>query len=285
MRTAYFAVVASLVLLATGPARGQAPVLLRVGVENDAGAAALARVRDAGAFARAGISLDVVTLPRSSAGEAGIVNGALEIAAAAPTALAIAHDRNQPFSIIAAANVYHSDRPDTALIVARAARFARGRDFTDKTIGVPAVGGLASFATRAWVDRDGAVNVQQRDVAPDDAAAALDSGRIDGAVLSEPALSRALGTGKYRVAGRPYDAIGTRFITVAYYARNDWILANRDAIDRFITAMRQSDAPAVAPAEVQPAIAVLVRYALLPKAFPADQMIYPGALPGAPRGR
>jgi len=299
MRKALWVAFASILVLTIATARGQAPpTLIRVGVEADDGSTPIFWAKDAGLFARAGLNVDVQRLPRSSAATAAISDGAFEIARATTLALVVAHDRSEPFSIVAPADAYRSDHPDAALIVPAASRLSRGREFGGKALGVPALGDVATLATRAWLDADHAGPVQMLEVPPATVNAALDGGRIAGAPLGEPELALAVASGKYRVAAKVFDAIAPHFVRSAYFARNDWILANRDIVDRFLAVIREANAyvgvhesetpPGIAhparpadvdPAEVQPIIALLVRYQVIAKAFPAQQMIYPSALP------
>ena len=63
--------------------------------------------------------------------------------------------------------------------------------------------------------------------------AALDTGRIDAAVLTEPLLSQTLNSGLARVLGKPYDTIAPRFMIAAVVAMTEFINANKDAVQRF----------------------------------------------------
>jgi ABC-type nitrate/sulfonate/bicarbonate transport system substrate-binding protein len=312
MRKGLWVVVASILLLTTAAARSQtSPTVIRVGTESDDGATPLLWARSAGLFAKAGLSVSIERVTNSAAATTAVFGGDLEIARANALALVVAQDRSQGFSIVAPAASYRSEQPDAALVVLTGSTRSRARDFTDQTIGVPAIGDMNSLAARAWLDKNGsgqAVRLVEVGATP---LAALDAGRVAGVTLNEPALSAAVASRKVRVVTHVFDAIAPRYVESAYFARTSWILANRDAADRFLAVMREANAyvaahesetialiapflsrdPAtlaqmarperpvdVDPAELQPIIALLVRDGLIARTFPAQQIVYPNAL-------
>lgn len=312
MRMGLWVAVASVLLLTTAAARGQtSPTLIRVGTEADDGATPLLWARSAGLFAKAGLTVSIERITSSAAATAAISNGDLEVARTNALALVVANDRSQGFSIVAPAASYRSEQPDAALVVPAASTRSRARDFTDQAIGVPAIGDMNSLAARAWLDKNGgggAVRLIEVGTTP---LAALDDGRVAGVTLAEPALSAAVASRKVRVVAHVFDAIAPRYLESAYFARTGWILANRDVADRFLAVMREANAyvaaheretiaviasyvsrdpaalapmarPArpvdVDPAELQPVIALLQRYGVIARTFPAQQMVYPNAL-------
>jgi NitT/TauT family transport system substrate-binding protein len=321
MRIGLFAAVASVLLLTTAAARGQtAPALIRVGVDAADSATPLLWARSAGLFTKAGIVVDVQRIAGGSNATTAVLAGTLEIVCLDSLTVILAHERDLGLSIIAPAAVYRSDQPDAALVVPAQSQRARARDFTDQAIGVAVLGDMTSLAARAWLDKTGSGNAVRLVEIGSAGSAALDDGRVAGVTLGGPSLAAALASRKVRVAAHVFDAIAPRYVESAYVARNEWILANRELVDRFLTVMREANAyvgaheaetlPLIAgflsrdpgalaqmarparpadvdAAELQPLIALLARYQMIAKPFPAQQLIYPSALapPRAPQRR
>jgi NitT/TauT family transport system substrate-binding protein len=312
MRFGLWVAVACVLLLTTAAARGQStPTLIRVGVEANDAATPLLWARSAGLFTKAGLYVDIQRVDNSAAATTAVLGGTLEIAASGSLALILAHDRDLGFSIVAPAAVYRSDEPDAVLVVPATSTRSRARDFTDQAIGVTTLGDITSLAARAWLDKNGSGTAVRVVEVGSAAGAALDDGRVAGVALGGPALAAALASGKVRVAAHIFDAIAPHYVESAYFARNGWILANRDLVDRFLAVVREANAyvagheretipmisaylsrdpaslaqmsrparPAdVDAADLQPLIALLARYQVIPKAFPAQQLVYPPAL-------
>jgi len=143
------------------------------------------------------------------------------------------------------------------------------------------------------------------------AVAALTSHRIDAMALSEPLLTEALDTGKVRVFAKPQSAIADRFQAQAFVASSEFVAQHEDAMARFARAMHESaaynnahlaqtvnlvasfsDVPApviartvrsidgdyITSHNVQPLIDFAAKYGMIPKAFPAEDIISPVAL-------
>ena len=293
---------------------GAPETALRIGVQLDDGSAPILWAKNAGLFEKAGLAVDIQKFSSGTAAAAAIAGGALEIARSNPVALIVAHSRNVPFTVIAPVDSYRTERPDIGMLVLAKSPLSSARDFAGKTIGVSALGDFYTLAARAWLEKNGgsADTVKFVELPPPAIPAALDQGRIDGGPLSEPILEFALSTGKYRIAAKIFDAISPRFVESLYFARNDWLLANHNAVDRFIGVIRDANnyvnahenetigliasfmsldpaaitsmprperTPYVDPLEVQPIIELLARNKVIDKAFPAQEFIYPGALP------
>ena len=165
----------------------------------------------------------------------------------------------------------------------------------------------------AWVDANGgdSKTVHMIEVPNATLMPTLDEGRIDAMTLLPPFQAEALDSGKYRVLGKPYDAISKNFMIAGWVATNDWATKNADAARRFAAAMRESstycnanpektigvvaaftkvdpaialkgpgtnDPPYLAASDVQPVMEASVRYGLIPKAFDAATMLNPVVL-------
>ncbi len=135
---------------------------------------------------------------------------------------------------------------------------------------------------------------------------ALVAGRIDAALMVEPALDKAV-AGDGKVFAPIYDAIAKEFIDGGFFALADYVKTHMDAIHRFNTAMsaaakwgnanraasakileKYSGVPSgdmvhrvryyerLDPASIQPLIDAAAKYGTLKEPFPASNIIAPG---------
>jgi ABC-type nitrate/sulfonate/bicarbonate transport system substrate-binding protein len=119
-------------------------------------------------------------------------------------------------------------------------------------------------------------------------------------------MSGDLATGKFRILADMLNGYPGRILESAYFARKDWVDANRDAVARFAKVLAQASGyanthvnetvpllvsftgmdPNTAakmhktftaltfdPAQIQPVIDVAAKYQFIPKTFPAKDML------------
>lgn len=232
--------------LAWVPARLAAQALqhLTVGTAPiDAGMSAIIAEK-AGFYQRNGLDVDVQVMNSGAAASAAVVGGALNIGGTSVMGLITAHLKGVPFQIVAPTSLYVSERPSELLVVRNDSAIHTAADLNGKTFASPALRDLFSIATMAWVDQNGgdAKTLHEIELPPAATPAALEAGRIDAAVLAEPLLSQTVNAGTARVLGKPYDAIGKRFMIACQFAMADFVNANRDAIQRFARATLQANA-------------------------------------------
>jgi ABC-type nitrate/sulfonate/bicarbonate transport system substrate-binding protein len=68
---------------------------------------------------------------------------------------------------------------------------------------------------------------------------ALRAGRVDAVAVYDPFMG-SIAASDGRVLGRPYDAIGARFVNSAWFALKPWVDGHRDAALRFAKVMSQA---------------------------------------------
>jgi NitT/TauT family transport system substrate-binding protein len=229
-------------LLAAGTQRVRAADLpsIRVLYEPIDTATAVFCARDMGFFSRAGVSVDLQPMSTGSAMLAAATSGSVDVVLPNVLSLAEAVEGGLAMQVISANVVYTAKNPSTLLLVENASPIAGARDFSGKTIAVNVLNGLAWVAARAWIDRNGGDSKAVRFVEmpfstmPD----ALTAGRVEGAVVAEPALS--IARRDARVLAPVYSAIAPTFPIDAWVAPSSWIAANRDAARRFARAMHDA---------------------------------------------
>jgi NitT/TauT family transport system substrate-binding protein len=137
-------------------------------------------------------------------------------------------------------------------------------------------------------------------------ADAITKGRVDAAFIAEPFYS--LGKPAIRFFAPTYDGVAKRFLISAWVARREWIAQNPDVAAKFVSAMRTAAvwgnqtqnltasgailgkythiapdtiakmqraqfATQLDPVLIQPVIDVSAQFGVIPKAFPAAEII------------
>jgi NitT/TauT family transport system substrate-binding protein len=93
-----------------------------------------------------------------------------------------------------------------------------------------------------WVSQNGGDGKSLRPVElkPTEQLSALDVGRIDAAVFKTPFLTTALDSGKFRLLGKPLDAIAPHFLLSCWVATADFIAKNPAVVNAFVAALGES---------------------------------------------
>jgi ABC-type nitrate/sulfonate/bicarbonate transport system substrate-binding protein len=262
----------------------------------------------AGLFRQAGLDVTIDRANSGSAAAAAVMGGSVDIGKGNIMSVITAHAHNVPLIIVAPAAIYDPKTPDAALVVAADSPIHSAHDLIGKVVGVTGLNDLSSVATEAWLDGHGGdwrstkfIEVPYPSLLPE-----LEAGRVSAVVLLKPFLSDAVNAGKARVLGLAYSSISTRFLESVWYANGAYIASHPDVIARFQRVVAQASAytnthPAdtvdllvsftglepqraalvsrmvngtvVRPQEIQPVIDIAARFSLIPKAFPAQEII------------
>ena len=290
-------------------ATAQESTVLHVGSTANETYAQVYYAADMGFFKKAGLDVEITTITSGGTVLAGVASGALDIGAASTVALINAHARGIPVAVIAPGGIYTSTSPIAALVVAKDSPIRSGHDLEGKTVAVTTLRDLAQDGVMAWIDSNGgsSAQVQYVELAPSEMLAAVTQGRIAAAFIPEPALSKA--RTEARILGAAYDGIAKQFMAIGWLSTTAWIAKNPVTARKFADVMRQTGdwaihnraaateilakyskvpvetlrnmnhatfADHLDPALIQPVIDVAVRYKTLAKAFPAEELFYPG---------
>jgi NitT/TauT family transport system substrate-binding protein len=264
----------------------------------------------AGFYKKYGLDIDINIMNSGAAVSAAVVGGALKIGSTSLMGLIQAHTKGIPFQIVTPAAAYRTQRPSDVLLVRSDSTIKSAADLNGKTIATPALHDLLSVTTMAWIDQHGgdSKTVHQVELPPAATPAALQTGRIDAAAMSEPRVSQLIKSGDARAIGKPYDVIGEKFLISGFFAQPDVISANRDAIERlarahhdanvFANAHPDQTAPWLAEiahldvasvlqynraylsevllaADIQPMIDAAARFNIIERSFDAKEIISP----------
>lgn len=216
-------------------ANAQSPVKLRVSGPAEDDMIGVFWALDAGIFAKNGLDVEFHPANSGAAIMAAVVGGSVDVGKGSTLPLAAAHAKGVAFVLEAPANIWNSDRPPSALVVAKGAPIRTGRDLNGKTVAVPALGDLYSVSISAWIDKHGGDSrtVKFLELPQRAAADAIAQGRVDAANLGEPLLNDAVQSGKCEIIGHAQEAIARRFVSTAYFCSADFAAKNADALARF----------------------------------------------------
>jgi NitT/TauT family transport system substrate-binding protein len=264
---------------------------------------------DQGFFKKAGFDVQIDAINSGAAIAPAVQGGPYDNGHTSVAAIAIAHEHDIPFVMIAPGAAYTSKTPTSELLVSSSSTIRTASDLAGKTIAVVGLKGLTQLAVQAWLEQNhvASSSVKFTELTFTEMPQALATGRIDAAFVAEPALDRAR-QGGARIIGHPYDAVASDFLVGAWFVTRDYAVAHPDITRRFAAVMAEASRWANAhrdesaqilekytklaasptmvrvsypdrltAADVQPSIDLYARFGLLDKIFPARDLIDTGA--------
>ena len=233
-----------------GPAANAASTgdLIRVGSSPFEAAADAYYAQDQGFFERNGLNTTTQVIPNGAATLAAVVGGSLQIGLGNTLNVVQAVERGLKVEFIAPDYMYARDEPASSqLVVAPNSPIRTAKDLDGKTIAITSNPSIDSIAVDSWMEANGGdwTSVKYTEAHPDLMAAEVANGRVDAALIGQPALGAALAGGTVKVLARPYDAVGFRVMVTGYIATDAWAAAHPDDVRRFQTAINEAAAWAV----------------------------------------
>jgi NitT/TauT family transport system substrate-binding protein len=198
---------------------------------------------DMGFFKAVGIEANTQVIANGAAITAAVLGGAIDVAQSNIVSLALAHQRGLDVVVIAPAGIYSSKEPTSAIVVAKTSAFKTAKDLNGKTIACNGLQNISQIGPEAWLDKNGGdlASYKWTDMPFPDMIGAINTGRVDAALIAEPVLSDALANGS-RVLGYAYDAVAPSFLIGAWFTTGAWAKKNPDVVKRFQKAMATSAA-------------------------------------------
>jgi NitT/TauT family transport system substrate-binding protein len=308
-RGAFLRASAAAAFVAALPRRlGAAPqTLVTVGSIPSDTAAVVEYAFDRGEFKAAGLDVRISILNNGPAVAAAVVGGSLNAGAMNSGSIAVARARGLPLKYFAPCAVETPETKNDVIMVRKDSAIRSGADLNGKTVGIVAVKTMQYAAAMAWVDKHGgdSKTVKFIETPFPEMAAALDHGRVDATIPSEPFAS--MDRANHRVLGYTYDALPPRFMIFGFAATEQWLATNGDVALRFASAIRRTASwanthhdetaamlvqhtkvdPSIAhamaratygtslePALLQPVVDIMVRYGLLQQPMDAAELIW-----------
>jgi NitT/TauT family transport system substrate-binding protein len=183
------------------------------------------------------LAVDSQIMSNGAATIAAIMGGSIDLGGSNSLSFLQAREKGLPLKIVAPQAIYRTGSASTALVTSKDSPLRTGRDLTGKVVGVNALGGSPHIAVKAWIDKNGgdAAAVHFIELTFPSMPAAIAGGRVDAAMIAEPALTAALVNG--RLMGDAYGAIGPLWLSDAIVATEAWIEAHGDEAHRFAQAL------------------------------------------------
>jgi NitT/TauT family transport system substrate-binding protein len=279
---------------------------IRVGVTPIDSLAPVAYAMRTGMFEKARLQLDLSMMTSGNAITAAVVGGALDVGLSSLDAIIEGYLRGIALTIIAPGGLW-VDADTNGLLVPKSSPLRKASDFNGKTISANGLGTVGTVAMQAWVDQNGgdSKTLHFFELPPAAAVAALNQGRVDAALLSNPQYAAAIADGARRIA-HVYDAVARQFSLGVWVAMQDYAAKNHAVVERFSRVVadagafarahpeatvadeaqytkqdpsiiehmqRQRMGTTVNASDIQPVIDALAKYKVTEKTFPATELI------------
>jgi NitT/TauT family transport system substrate-binding protein len=283
------------------------PIVVRAGTIPADVAAVVEYARDRGYFKNAGLDVEIQIMQSGPVIAPAVIGGSLDVGAANTGSLAGAVERGLPLRIFAPASQVGPNTSTDVIMVKDDSPIKTAADVNGKTVAIVAMKTVQHALFLGWVDKHGgdSKTVKMIEIPFPEMVGALDSGRVDVAIPSEPFTSQ--GRAGNRVIGNCYEALTSQMLLFGFFATDAWLAANTATALKFAAGIKQAAIwananpkasavlltqftnldPAVAnsmgratyatslePGMIQLAIEYMVKYGFLPKTLDASTLIW-----------
>jgi ABC-type nitrate/sulfonate/bicarbonate transport system substrate-binding protein len=223
------------------PASAQvpAPLNLRVAATANDTYASAYFAQDMGFFTRAGLNVDLETMNNGAAIAAALSAGSMDIGVATPIILANAVLHGLPVVIVAAGAISIRGTTTEALCVAANSALKTPKDFEGKTVALNGLHTGPEVNLDAWLTQGGSdiTKVKLVEIGFSAMGQALESARVDGAVMTEPAMTVALGSNNVKILADLDTVVAPVYVNSCWFAMHDLAQKNPELIRRFQSAI------------------------------------------------
>jgi NitT/TauT family transport system substrate-binding protein len=222
------------------PASGNEPLAASVGVLSNDNSLEPVYADSAGFFRRAGLSVQVQPFVNGGAIVAAVGSGALNIGFSNLVSIIGAIQHGLPIIFLAPAAVHSSRSPTTVLAQALSSNYHSGAELRGKIVGLDTLHSLTQIGVSEWVQKTGGEisSIHFIELPFSEVGAALERGRVDAAVTSEP--FRTAQRSQLKVLADVYSAIAETFLIGAFVTSRTWLEGNAEAAHAFVTSIRET---------------------------------------------
>jgi NitT/TauT family transport system substrate-binding protein len=194
-----------------------------------------------GFFKAAGLNVQIQAFANGAVLSAAVAGGSLDIGQSNVVSLSSAHERGIPFVLLAPASLYTYKQPQSALMISATSTLKTAKDLNGKTIAVNGLQTISQLGPEAWIDKNGGnlASVKFIEMPFPAMEDALNSGRVDAALISEPVLTDARSHG-LKLLNNVYDSIGKDFTIGAWFTTSAWAKAHPDLVKKYVAVMQQT---------------------------------------------
>jgi NitT/TauT family transport system substrate-binding protein len=305
------AVVASIFIAASAAgAQSAAPATIRFIAAPSDDLVAFWYAQSTGMFKKAGLNVEVQTASTGAIVSQAIISGAADIGRSSPQTIIAAHVRGIPLVVVAPGAIHRQNAAGNAAIIVKAdSPLKTALDLQGKTVSCTAIGDVGYLGLRSLIDAAGgdSSTVKWVEIPIPAAAAAIDAGRVDAGLSTEPFMTRDVAAGKVRTLVDMLNGYQGAILQGVYFATKTYAQANTDAVARFGRVLREASTytnahpvetlglvvtntglePDVAskmrripmalqwdPSQLQPLIDVAAKYKAIPQGFDARDLWY-----------
>lgn len=195
-----------------------------------------------GFFKRAGLRVAITRYRTGTTIMTGVAANSIDIGISNIPNLAVEISRGTPLVLLAGGGLYTSRDVISALCVATKSPLRAAGDLVGKTVAVVAPRDQSHLGTLAWLDRNHVdySKVNFIGLPFNEMTDGIDRGLADAALLTEPWLSEAVGSGKYRVLAEPYNAIAPEFLIGVWFTTTKWQSENHELARRFVNVIYET---------------------------------------------
>ncbi|MGW6739232.1 ABC transporter substrate-binding protein [Streptomyces sp. NPDC055025] len=173
-----------------------------------------------------------------------LLNGQIQFTAADPMGAIKAIEQKMPVRIVGQGSVNTSDpAKDTTVLVVGSDGIRKPSDLSGRTVAVNALGGLAQIAAQAAIDAKGGGSEDVRfvEMSFTQMVAAVEGGKVDGAVLNEPFVSQARAAGLRDLMPVMSTAIPT-VPNIVYLASESYAKSHPEVVKEFAASLDEANA-------------------------------------------
>jgi NitT/TauT family transport system substrate-binding protein len=263
-----------------------------------------------GMFKKANLNIEVQTASTGAVVSQAIIGGAADIGRSSPQTIIAAHVRGIPLVIVAPGAIHRQNAAGNAAIIVKAdSPLKTVLDLQGKIVSCTAIGDVGYLGLRSLIDAAGgdSSTVKWVEIPIPAAAAAIDAGRVDAGLSTEPFLTRDISAGKVRPLVDMLNGYPGAVLQGVYFSMKSFAQANSDAVKRFANVLREASVytnahpaetlgllvsntglePDVAskmhripmalqwePSQLQPLIDVAAKYKAIPQGFDARDLYF-----------
>jgi len=220
-------------------AQASAPLNLRVAATANDTYASAYFAQDMGFFTRSGLNVDLETMNNGAAIAAALSAGSMDIGVATPVILANASLHGLPVVILAAGAISLAGTSTEALCVAANSALKTPKDFEGKTVALNGLHTGPEVNLDAWLTQGGSdiSKVKLVEVTFSEMGQALASARIDGAVMTEPAMTVAIASNNVKIIADLDTVVAPVYVNSCWFAMHDFAQKNPEPVRRFQSAI------------------------------------------------
>lgn len=202
--------------------------------------AVIAYALELGYFRSVGLDVRLTVMSSGPVVAAAVVGGALDVGAINTGSLAIARAHGLPLEFFAPAAITTPALRTDLILVRPDSPIRTAAEVNNKTVALAALKTLQHAAFLQWMDNNGGDSKTPKfiEIPFSEMVGALDQGRIDVAVPSEPFASAASAT--HRVIGSVWSSMPPRFMIFGIAATEGWLGAHPDLAMKFAAATRRA---------------------------------------------